>query len=83
MKTTKELFGLDPRMFKRMTYESVLALKRAEIERKLKAAHEETFAIGFYSLTAEELARVQELNAQVKEGNKALEYVRLWQDEMV
>jgi len=83
MKTTQQLYGLDPKQFNGMLYIEVLALKRTEMERRKTDAHVEAFKIGFSNLSIADKARIAELDVVTKEAEKALKYIRLWQDEML
>ena len=82
MKTTQELYDLDPRQFKGMLYEDVLALKRIQAERIAGDAHTESFKIGFYPLSVADKARVKELQGISAEAEKAIKYIRMWQNEL-
>jgi hypothetical protein len=78
VKTTKELYGIDPKVLANMTYKEVLDLKRQAAEHISKEAKEKLFKlpqIGY-------LEEASEYNATIKEAKKALKYIKLWQDEI-
>jgi hypothetical protein len=82
MKTTKELYGIDPKTFKGKFYEEVLTIKRKEMEERRNSAIMETYKIGYMNLTDKQKTRIAKLDAIILEANKALKYIRMWQDEM-
>lgn len=83
MKLTKELYGIDPAMFWDMKYGEVLELKEQSMKTKKERIVAELFEIGFYPLQDFEKERCAELEEELKEANKALDYVKFWQQEMI
>ena len=82
MKTTLELYNLNPQDFKTLLYPEVLELKRVEMQTRYDAAVTEMFATGFGNLTQAQKNRKDELDKIVAEATKALAYIKLWIEEM-
>ena len=82
MKTTKELYGIDPTEFKTMLYPEVLLIKDQASNQIYTDAHTEQFKIGYHPLSVKDKERVAELQVIGNEANKALSYIKLWQEEL-
>lgn len=79
MKTTQQLYDIDPTQFADMLYPDVLAAKRAAAEKKYRDACDERFGLPY---NKESFDRKGELDVLIKEADKALDYITLWEDEL-
>lgn len=79
MKTTKQLYDVDPTQFAYMLYPDVLDLK----EKAAKARHD-TACIEKFQLPLDKssIERDAELNTVINEATKALGYIKLWKEEL-
>ena len=83
MKTTQELYGLDPKKFKDMLYVDVLALKEKAARANYDEANSIQFnEIGFKALTEEQAERVKEVQKDSDNAKEAIKFITMWQDEM-
>lgn len=79
MKTTKEIYNIDPTKFATMLYLDVLEAKKIAAVRKFRAAYTEMFALPYDKSS---LKRRAELQVIADVASKALEYIELWQQEV-
>jgi len=79
MKTTQELLGLDPTVFKDMSYSDVLYLKleaaQAEYDDLAKQHRDLGILPGTYD-------KASAINQQMIKYKKAIQYITLWIEEM-
>lgn len=79
MKTTKDLYNVDPTQFRTMLYPDVLAIKKTAAEKIYKDANTEMFNLPYKKTS---VPRAAELDIDIKKANKALKYICLWQEEL-
>ena len=79
MKTTKDLYGIDPKEFVDMLYPDVLKLKLEAMEKKNNIAKKEQIHLPY---NMEGFLRDSELNQEIKANDRALEYLELWINEI-
>ena len=79
MKTTKDIYDIDPEKFATMLYPDVLAAKKRAALQKFRAAHIESFALPHNKTSLE---RKGELDVLSKEASKAIDYTEMWQEEL-
>ena len=79
MKPTKELFGVDPRTFKGMLYEDVLAVKLEAAQHGYDEAARKYFSL---PLDKTGLKEAIEANAEMEKHRKSIQTIELWINEM-
>jgi len=82
VKSTKELYDLDPKMFKRMYYEDVLNMKHLHAKMRHDKAVELSHEIGYINLTDSQKEEVQRLASVIRECKKAMAVCEQWLDEL-
>ncbi len=79
MKTTKDLFHIDPKQFRHMLYPDVLAIKKEAAEKIYMEANTEIFSLPY---NRSSIDKATKLAIEAKKADKALGYIRVWQDEL-
>lgn len=79
MKTTKDLFDIDPLQFATMSYIEVIDLKEEAASAMYNAAVTELFGLGFSGKNA---IRSAELDLIIGKSGKAADYMKLWREEV-